>query len=337
MEETFPDDSGFDEAKVLDNALVMIVVLDTGGKVLGWNHAAERITGYPRDEVVGNTGVWRRLYPDPAYRRRITAQITGILSEKNSFENLETRILTRTGEMRTILWNTRETTIHGLSRVIAVGLDVTAERTADVFRRSIIENANVLITLLDDQGTVLVWNNAAERMTGYLQDEVVGFRDIWRKLYPDDEYRRTVTSRITEIIARNRYFENLETRIVTRTGGTKTISWNTRQIPGGSGFLAIAIGRDITDLKRAEEALSAYMLEIAMRIKEPVGIISENLAGITALVREGTVTTGEIVILLETQARNAAQVAQNVQEFQKAVAARETAIPLAYRKFLEGE
>ena len=324
------------EAGILENALVMIVMLDRAGKLLSWNHAAEITTGYLRGEVIGRASVWKSLYPDKEYRASLTARIATILSAKQHFENLETVIRTRSGSNRIILWNTRETVQEGTTRSIAVGLDVTEQRQADLFRDSVIENANILIAVLD-HGNVLVWNKAAETITGYTREEVIGKREVWKQLYPDAEYRRTITKQITEIITRNRYFENLETTIVTRTGRKRVISWNTREIGTGGTRQDIAIGVDITARKLAEEALIAYMTEMAMRLKQPVEIIRDTLQDVAKLIRAGTLEPEEISLTLDGQVRNLDQVARNVHEFQREIAKKNKDIPDSYRKFLEGE
>jgi PAS domain S-box-containing protein len=324
------------EEEILENALVMIVVLDRKGKILTWNHAAETITGYQRDEVIGKTGVWKLLYPEKEYRDSVTAKITTILSAKQYFDNLETTIRTRSGSSRIILWNTKEVVQDGIVRSIAVGIDVTEQRQADLFRTSIIDNAHIMIAVLD-HGKVLVWNKAAETITGYTRDQVIGKRDVWKQLYPDAEYRQGVTRQITDIIGKKKYFENFETGIVTRQGEKKIISWNTRQIGTDGTQQDIAIGLDITARKRAEEALLSYMAEMAMRLKGPIEIIRDNLTDVANLIRAGKLDPEEVALVLDGQARNANQVARNIQEFQREVAQKHQEIPDAYRKFLEGE
>jgi PAS domain S-box-containing protein len=293
------------------------------------------ITGYMRDEVIGSTEIWKRLYPEKEYRNAVTRKIAGILATRDYFENLETEIRTRQGETRFILWNTREIDDGGVPRTIAVGIDITGQKELDAFRGSVIDNAYVLITVLNPKGNILVWNKAAEVITGYSRDEVIGNHDIWRKLYPDDRYRHDVTRQIATIISKHQYFENLETVILTKKGESRIISWNTRQIEAGGTYNEIAIGRDITDQKRTEEALVAYMTEIAMRIKHPVTVIGDNLQDMAGLIRSGKLSHEEIARLLETQVRNAHQVAANVLEFQRAIAEKNKAIPDAYREFLE--
>lgn len=215
-------------------------------------------------------------------------------------------------------------------------MDVTREREAGAFRDSIIDNAYVLITVIGPEGTIMVWNKAAEMITGYSPDEVIGRRDIWKKLYPDAEYRRTITQKTSRIISEQNYFENLETTILTKNGEQRFMSWNTRQIGSGGVYHKIAIGRDITGQRKAEESLVAYMTEMTMRLKQPVGIISNTLMESAQLVKEGMLTSDEIIMVLQVQARNTAKIAENLQVFQAAIVEKNRSIPDAYRKFLEG-
>ena len=324
------------EAGILDNALVMIAVLGEKGRVVSWNHAAATITGYSQKEVIGSNAVWKDLYPDKDYRKSITQKIADILKTKNYFENLETTIRTRSGDSRTILWNTKKILEGSLPTTIAVGMDVTNERAAKAFGDSIIDNAYVLIAVLGPHGAIQVWNKAAEMITGYAADEVIGRHDIWKKLYPDAEYRRSITQKISKIISEHNYFENLETIILTKNGEQRIISWNTRRIDDGGIYHEIAIGRDITEQRKAEESLVAYMTEMTMRLKQPVGIISNTLMEVAQMVKEGLLTNDEIILVLQGQARNTTQIAANIHEFQTAIVERNRSIPEAYRKFLEG-
>jgi PAS domain S-box-containing protein len=323
------------ETEFLDNALVIIAVLDEKGKIIFWNRAAETITGYTHDEVVGSAAVWKYLYPDKDYRRSVTEKIHEILATEDFFKNLETTIRTQSGEIRIILWNTKQITRGSTIYAIAVGQDVTSTRDLDLFRESIIDNANVLMAVLDHRGKILVWNKAAESITGYSREEVIGSREVWKRLYPDEIYRRIITRRITEIISAQRYFENLETTIVTKAGEERIISWNTREIGSPGNFKEIAIGRDITEQRKAEEALPEYMTEMAMRLKQPVEIIRDNLQDVVNLLRGGKITPAEMAMILDVQVRNATQIAVNAQEFQKSIVEKNRGIPEAYRKFLQ--
>jgi len=336
MEGTTTSTSPLMDTGILDNALVMIAVLGEKSRIISWNHAAETITGYTREEAVGSNRIWKLLYPDKDYRNSVTRQIVEILRTRKYFENLETTIRTRTGESRIILWNTKEIEEKGQFHKIAVGMDVTGQRESDAFRESIIDNAHVLLAVLDPRGNIQVWNKAAEAITGYSREEVIGHRDVWKQLYPDAVYRRGISQQIAGILSANNYFENLETTILTRSGDRRIISWNTRQIGAAGAYHEIAIGRDITAQHMAEAALVGYMAEMAMRINQPVRIIGDNLRETARMVRDGKLEPEEIAMLLDGQVRNAAQVSENVTEFQKALVEKNREIPEAYRKFLGG-
>ncbi len=149
--------------------------------------------------------------------------------------------------------------IAGLVSYLAGRLVRAEEATrsyAEIMASSIM-NANVLLMILDAKGKILLWNNAAERITGYGASEVTGNHDIWKFLYPEKEYRDAITGRITRIIGEDYFFENLETTIRCRNGDLKTISWNTRMVPEtiDQEKRFIAIGVDITERTRAEKAL----------------------------------------------------------------------------------
>jgi len=124
-------------------------------------------------------------------------------------------------------------------------------------QRSIIQNSNVWLMVLDSQGRILEWNAAAEEMSGYPAREVIGKNEIWKNLYPEKRHRKEITERISEIIQKDEYFANLKTVITCRDGSLKTMLWNTRKIPGEERDPErfIAIGTDITDLSRVEEEL----------------------------------------------------------------------------------
>jgi len=133
------------------------------------------------------------------------------------------------------------------------------------FHESVITNAQVWLSVLSDKGTILMWNTAAEEISGYRAGEVIGKNEVWKMLYPDKEYRKQITDTITRIIRDQNYLENFETMILSKSGTKKVISWNTRGIPDITGTVSdfIAIGVDVTDRVRADEALKTSQLQLA--------------------------------------------------------------------------
>jgi PAS domain S-box-containing protein len=130
-------------------------------------------------------------------------------------------------------------------------------RTISRFNDSIISNANVLLAVMDATGKILVWNDAAEAISGYRSGEVLGKNAIWKQLYPDADYRRKITSTLSPIISEKKFLENFETIIRAKNGDLKSISWNTRALSDEPGHPArfVAIGIDVTARRKAEDAL----------------------------------------------------------------------------------
>jgi len=255
------------QQSVINNAKVWISVLDLKGTILIWNTTAEQISGYPAHDVIGKNTVWKQLYPDPVYRKQVAENILDVIKKNTYVENFETRIRTNSGDEKIIWWNTQPLRDASGKPVqfIAIGRDVTERRQTEErinalrqFEEGVIKNANIWISVLDGKGIVRVWNRAAEEISGYKAEEVIGKSTIWRQLYPDKEYRRTVTATITEIIGARKYLENFETRIRTKDGQERIIWWNTRALQDVPGIdeTFIAIGKDVTETKTLSDAVT---------------------------------------------------------------------------------
>ncbi len=130
----------------------------------------------------------------------------------------------------------------------------------DQIRETVIENANVWMDVLDTNANVIIWNRAAEQISGYSKEEVVGHDKIWEWLYPDPEYRREIFSKAMAIINKGQVVEDLETKIICKNGDTKIIAWHSRSLTDKEGNIigSIALGRDITWRKRYFEELQKF-------------------------------------------------------------------------------
>ena len=255
------------QQSIIDNAKVWISVLDPKGSILVWNTTAEEISGYLAKDVIGKNTVWKQLYPNPVYRKQVAENILNIINKNTYVENFETRIRTKGGDEKIIWWNTQPLRDASGKPVqfIAIGRDNTERRLAEEkikslrqFEESVIKNANIWISVLDGKGNVSVWNRAAEEISGYRADEVLGKNTIWSRMYPDKEYRRTVTTKIKEVIGAHKYLENFETRIRTKDGQERIIWWNTRVLQDVPGIdeTFIAIGKDVTEQKTLSDAVT---------------------------------------------------------------------------------
>lgn len=125
------------------------------------------------------------------------------------------------------------------------------------FRESIIENANIWISVLDVKGNVVVWNKACEKISGYTKNEIVGNRKIWRYCFPDGKYRKKLLEKSTSAVKKNEVLEDYETTIIRRDGEKRILLWYIRSLVDNNDEImgSIAIGRDITKRSLAEEEM----------------------------------------------------------------------------------
>ncbi|MDO8874337.1 MAG: response regulator [Methanoregula sp.] len=182
------------------------------------------------------------------------------------------------------------------------------------------------------------FHGAVEQITGYSETELKAGTPLWNEIvHPDDLSAFTrQNENIRSIPAGS---SEREYRIIKKDGQTRWVHELIQHNPGTTEGASYIQGTlyDVTGRKWAEEALLAYITEMALRIKQPVEIIRDNLQELVQLIDKGKLTSEEISVVLKGQVRNATQVAANVQEFQKAIAEKNTEIPKAFRKFLEGD
>ncbi len=143
--------------------------------------------------------------------------------------------------------------------------DVTYARWAEEqlltlrpYQESLAESANIWVDVLDRNANVVFWNRAAEEISGYPMEEVVGRQGIWELLYPDEQYRATILLKADAIIQLGDEAVSLETTIQRKDGELRVIAWHSRNIldDGRNPIGSIALGQDITRRKTAEKELS---------------------------------------------------------------------------------
>ena len=329
--------TGFFET-LLMNANVWITFLDTKGHIGIWNTAGEEITGYTEDEVRGSGDIWKKLYPDADYRKIVTEKIDAAMKNRQKLENFETVILTKEAEYKYISWNTREIidTDNKIIGYIALGRDITEKVALGKKFKTLLMSANSWVAFLDSHTNIEVWNRAAETISGYREDEVRGSNDVWKKLYPDPEYRNNVTEKILNAISSEKKLENFESKITAKDGMEKIISWNTQELETANGKTAgyIMIGSDITKEKKLHTDIIEYIGESAMRLKNPVEVIKSNMDELISRLENDGCTTEDVILQIKIQTKNAEQIVENLSELNKAVSMAFDDMPSELRKFL---
>ncbi|MBN8216886.1 MAG: PAS domain S-box protein [Spirochaetes bacterium] len=129
----------------------------------------------------------------------------------------------------------------------------TALQEAHAFSERMLETADAMVVGLDLGGRVVLFNRAAEEITGYLRGEMLG-TDWIRAAVPPDLAPRA--SQAFQKIAQGDPLRHFEGPIQTKSGQIRTLSWrNSHLVREGKVVGTLSFGIDITDRIAVEERL----------------------------------------------------------------------------------
>jgi PAS domain S-box-containing protein len=242
---------------VVDTATDAIITMTTDGLIRSFNPGAEHIFGYTAKEAIGQP--LRMLMPerfrDPheaGFRRYLETGEAHVVGKGP----VELAGLRKGGEefpLELSLGEMRERDDIMFTGIIR---DITErKRTEEEHYRlaAIVEASHDAILSKTLDGIITSWNPGAENLYGYSADEVIG-HPISILVPPD---RPQEISEILARIKRGEGIDQYETVRVTKDGRRLDVSIAISLIKDSTGNVigASTIARDITQRKRAEEAL----------------------------------------------------------------------------------
>lgn len=129
------------------------------------------------------------------------------------------------------------------------------------FISSVLDTANVLVMVLDNQGQIVRFNRACEKTTGYTYNEVLG-RCFWQLFLTKQD--QPLIQSIFEQIKLDKKPKEYETSWVTRDGTQRLIVWSNTTLIDNQNQIEyiISTGVDITERKRSEDSLQQQLTAI---------------------------------------------------------------------------
>ena len=147
----------------------------------------------------------------------------------------------------------------GLSRDITLRKHgETALRNSEIRIRAITDSVQDAIVMLDPGGRVCYWNPAAERMFGYASAEAMG-QDL-KELFAPSSHRDAHQAAAAGFFTTGHGADvsgTLELEAIHRDGRTFPVQLSTSAVVIDGGWHAVGVVRDVTESKRAEQALVA--------------------------------------------------------------------------------
>lgn len=251
---------------IIDSASTWINVLDPDGRVVVWNQAAEKISGYAREEVLGNDRIWAWLYPDEDYRNEIFEVASAIVEKGLDVSGFESRIRTRQGLIRDISWNSRRffAPDGSVAGAITIGQDITDQRLMESQAH---DNERQLKTLMDnlpgmtyrclfdDTWTMKFVSDGCRAITGYAPDELLDNRVVTFPELLSDEDNEKGSRIVEQAIAHGEPYA-IEFAVTRRDGQQIWVWEKGRSVEVEGQLMLEGIMLDITDRKRLERELA---------------------------------------------------------------------------------
>jgi len=256
---------------LLSHANVPIIAWDPEFRIIRFNHAFERLSGYTADEVIGQQ--LHMLFPEES-RDESVSKIARTASGEY-WESVEIPILHKAGDIRTALWNSADIRAkNGSSPVatIAQGIDITERKqTEEALRKSesryktLVDNLPQRVFLKDRNLIYVSCNASFARDLGIDIEECGGKTDY--DFFPKelaDQYRAD-DKRIMESGAIEAFDEGYikdEQGLIVHTVKTPIRDEN------GEVVGLLGIFWDITEQRLAEERLKKTLEDLERSNKE---------------------------------------------------------------------
>jgi len=250
-----------------DNAPAGYHSLDANGNILIINQTELNWLGYPRDELLGHP-VSNLFTPASVQTFR---KIFPVFMQLGSLNNLELEFVRRDGTVMPILVNALAIyDEHGnyvMSR--STILDNTERKKAEQALREsndqnslLFEESPDAVILFDELGHVVRMNHAAQVVTGYSSDQMVGHSWAEIGLLPRDQVAQLAASTLTTSTEVNP-FTSIEFKLKRADAEFRDVSMRVFgvKIQGRQHYLSTM--RDITTEKQAQETLRRANLELA--------------------------------------------------------------------------
>jgi PAS domain S-box-containing protein len=266
----------------IDSASDGIVVVDAAGGVLYLNRAAEEITGYARDGLAGR--LLMEFVPE-AFRATLERQIGRAIAAE-PVDNFDLELVTTSGDRIIVsvasigILSEHEAAIFAFRDVtLARDLERELRRTSEFLKRILNSTVDGIIAA-NMKGMVLVFNQGAERITGYRAADVIGRMSV-QQLYSPGVGREVMRLIRSAEHGGGGRLEPVRRHLITASGERVPVSISAALVLDDDGreIATVGIFSDLRERLHMEERLASAQEKLEVSEKQAVAI---ELAGAAA-------------------------------------------------------
>jgi PAS domain S-box-containing protein len=239
----------------LSPAPMVISEIETG-RFIDANEQWLRMIGYTREETIGQTSYELNIWEDATARMALGDKIRAL----GFFREEPIRFRTKSGAFKDTLWSAVTVTLGGSEVMLSLIYDFTERKQAEEARRFTqfaIDNSADQIFWIDEAGRFTYVNGQACRTLGYSREELMQMtvHDI------DPTFSREGRPDFRRRLKENRHLV-LETTHRNRDGVVYPVEVRSNHLVYGGQVYNCAFVQDITERKKAKEALKAKTEEL---------------------------------------------------------------------------
>jgi len=280
-------------------------LVDTQGRLREVNAAYCRMSGYTAGELLA----MRIADLETVETADNTAAHIRKVMEKGE-DRFESRHRRKDGSVFDVEVSVQYHALAG-GRLVAFLRDITgrkvmekALRESENKYRDILENANSIILRMDKSGVITYFNDYAAQFLGFSPGEIIGRNVVGTIVPPIDSAGKDLAAMILDIGVHPEHYKRNENENIRKDGTRVWVAWTNTPVlyDHGQCVEVLAIGNDITERKRVEEALrkSEELLGKAFHTNQDAININRLADGMYVLINEGLTrmlgyTEGEIV------------------------------------------
>jgi two-component system cell cycle sensor histidine kinase/response regulator CckA len=262
-----------------------IFIADAQGRYIGVNRQGCEMLGYSREELL-NLSLQDLIPAEDLLNQPLR------LAELRAGKSLltERRLRCKDGRLLPVEINGQ---MMADSRMLAFVRDITERRQAEEARReseqkfrSFVEQSSEGFTLVDEQGLIIEWNQAQERMTGLRRAQVIG-RPAWEvqgemlppEVQTPERYERNKQT-ILEALRTGQspiFNKILEAQAVKPDGTRRFFQQTVFPIKTDQGYRIGSVSRDVTEQRRSNDQLRQLSRAVE---QSPASIVITNTMGV---------------------------------------------------------